>query len=90
MQKEKDLAVNHDVDPTELPENAFRELKNGEEYGPVMHPERNYAEATPYSVTMGLLLAVIFSASLKRAKNLINGCLIKVGNKNQNARTAKQ
>ncbi len=28
-----------------------------------MHPARDYAEATPYSVGMGLLLAVIFSAA---------------------------
>lgn len=52
-----------DVDPTELPENAFRELADGEEYRPVMHPERKYQEATPYSVGLGLLLAVVFSAA---------------------------
>ncbi len=52
-----------DVDPVELPENAFRELAPGEEYRPMMHPERNYPEVTPYSVTMGLILAVIFSAA---------------------------
>ena len=52
-----------DVDPTELPENAFRELAAGEEYRPVMHPERKYQEATPYSVGLGLLLAVVFSAA---------------------------
>lgn len=51
------------VDPTELPENAFRELAAGEEYRPVMHPAHDYPEATPYSVTMGLILAVIFSAA---------------------------
>ena len=52
-----------DADPTGLPENAFRELNEGEEYRPVMHPTRQYKEATPYSVTMGLVLAVIFSAA---------------------------
>lgn len=46
-----------------LPENAFRELGADEEYHPVMHPARDYAEVTPYSVGMGLLLAVIFSAA---------------------------
>lgn len=51
------------VDPTELPENAFRELGADEEYRPLMHPARDYAEVTPYSVTMGLVLAVIFSAA---------------------------
>ncbi len=46
-----------------LPENAFRELAADEEYHPVMHPAHDYPEVTPYSVTMGLLLAVIFSAA---------------------------
>lgn len=55
--------VDMNVDPVELPENAFRELGKDEEYRPVMHPAREYREVTPYSVTMGLLLAVIFSAA---------------------------
>lgn len=55
--------VNQNVDPVELPENAFRELGADEEYRPIMHPARDYAEVTPYSVGMGLLLAVIFSAA---------------------------
>lgn len=52
-----------DVDPVDLPENAFTELAEGEEYRPVMHPAREYAEVTPYSVTVGLILAVVFSAA---------------------------
>ncbi len=46
-----------------LPENAFRELAADEEYSPVMHPAHDYPEVTGYSVTMGLVLAVIFSAA---------------------------
>ncbi|MDE6310450.1 MAG: oligopeptide transporter, OPT family [Muribaculaceae bacterium] len=52
-----------DVDPVDLPENAFRQLGEDEEYRPIMHPAHDYPEATPYSVGMGLLLAVIFSAA---------------------------
>ncbi len=52
-----------DVDPIEMPENAFRQLAEDESYRPVMHPAREYAEVTPYSVTMGLILAVVFSAA---------------------------
>ena len=52
-----------DADPAELPESAFRELAADEDYRPVMHPARDYAEATPYSVGLGLLLAVVFSAA---------------------------
>ncbi|MCI9608081.1 MAG: oligopeptide transporter, OPT family [Muribaculaceae bacterium] len=51
------------ADPTELPETAFRELAADETYRPVMHPARDYAEVTPYSVITGLILAVIFSAA---------------------------
>lgn len=47
----------------ELPENAFRELKEGEEYTPLMSPDKNYPEVTPWSVTWGVLMAVLFSAA---------------------------
>lgn len=46
-----------------LPENAFTELKPGEEYIPPMRPDKTYPEATGYSVSMGLIMAVIFSAA---------------------------
>lgn len=61
--KQMDDAIYTDADLVELPENAFRELAQDEEYRPVMHPARDYSEATPYSVTMGLILAVVFSAA---------------------------
>lgn len=48
---------------TSLPENAHRELKPGEEYRPLLSPQKNYPEVTPYSVAMGLLMTVIFSAA---------------------------
>ncbi|MCQ2164678.1 MAG: oligopeptide transporter, OPT family [Bacteroidales bacterium] len=46
-----------------LPENAHRELKPGENYTPLLKPEQNHPEVTPYSVSMGLLMVVIFSAA---------------------------
>ena len=46
-----------------LPENAFRELKKDEKYVPVLHPNNSYPEVPPYSVSMGLIMAVIFSAA---------------------------
>lgn len=52
-----------EVEAVELPENAFRELGADEKYVPVMNPAHDYPEVTPYSVSMGLLLAVIFSAA---------------------------
>lgn len=51
------------IEAVTLPENAFRELAADEKYAPVMHPAHDYPEATPYSVTTGLILAVIFSAA---------------------------
>ena len=48
---------------TSLPENAYRELKAGEQYEPVMPTASSPKEVTPYSVGMGLLMAVIFSAA---------------------------
>lgn len=48
---------------TELPENAYRELKKGEEYKPVLPADKPTTEVTSWSVGMGLLMAVIFSAA---------------------------
>ena len=48
---------------TSLPENAYRELKEGEEYKPVMPAGSKYPEVTRWSLGMGLLMAVIFSAA---------------------------
>ena len=46
---------------TGIPENAFRELKEGEAYEPLMSPERTYKEVTVWSVLWGVLMAVVFS-----------------------------
>lgn len=46
-----------------LPENAFRPLQPGEEYEPLMKPNQTYREVTPWSVTWGILMAIIFSAA---------------------------
>lgn len=46
-----------------LPPNAFRELKEGEEYKPLMSPDKNYKEVTVWSVVWGVIMAVVFSAA---------------------------
>jgi len=46
-----------------LPENAYSELKQGEEYKPVMPANQLFPEVTWWSVGMGLLMALIFSAA---------------------------
>ena len=47
----------------QLPENASRPLKPGEKYEPILRPEQQFAEVTPYSVSIGVVMAVIFSAA---------------------------
>ena len=47
----------------EIPENAFRELKEGEEYHPIMSPQQTYREVSPWSITWGILMTVLFSAA---------------------------
>jgi putative OPT family oligopeptide transporter len=46
-----------------LPENAFRELKSGEEYHPLMDPTKNYPEVNFWSVSWGVVMAILFSAA---------------------------
>ncbi len=46
-----------------LPDNAFRELQPGEQYEPLMSPQREYAEVNAWSVAWGIVMAVIFSAA---------------------------
>ncbi len=46
-----------------LPENAARELKPGEKYVPILPPNQAVPEVGVYSVTLGLIMAVLFSAA---------------------------
>ena len=55
MEKEKEQI--------QLPDNAFTELKPGEEYEPVMSPGQSYPEVNVWSVTWGIVMAMLFSAA---------------------------
>ena len=48
---------------TSLPENAQRELKPGEKYEPLLSPKKTYPEVTFYSISVGILMVIIFSAA---------------------------
>ena len=48
---------------TGLPENAMRELREGETYEPIMPAQSNPREVTVWSVVWGLLMAILFSAA---------------------------
>ena len=54
---------NKENERLQLPENAFRELKDGEKYEPVMSPEGQHPEVNAWSVTWGVLMAMLFSAA---------------------------
>lgn len=49
--------------PTSLPENAYRELKPGETYVPMVPASARVPEVTTRSIVVGLLMNVIFSAA---------------------------
>ncbi|MDD6751825.1 MAG: oligopeptide transporter, OPT family [Bacteroidales bacterium] len=53
------MSKNH----SSLPENAHRKLNPGEKYQPLLSPDSKPKEITPYSVAMGLVMTVIFSAA---------------------------
>ncbi len=48
---------------TRLPDNAYRELTSGEKYHPIMPAGTNPREVTPYSILMGIIMAILFSAA---------------------------
>ncbi len=54
---------NKENEKLQLPENAFRELKDGERYEPIMSPHKTYPEVNAWSVTWGVLMAMLFSAA---------------------------
>jgi len=57
------MAEYENLTDVKLPENAYKELKEGEVYKPIMVPEKVYPEVNLWSVTWGLLMAIIFSAA---------------------------
>ena len=50
----------NEKDEMQLPENAFRELHEGETYEPIMHSSRRYPEVNAWSVTWGIIMAILF------------------------------
>jgi len=52
-----------EMQPKGLPENAYRKLKEGENYEPILSPKKKYPEANFWSVSIGVLMTIIFSAA---------------------------
>ena len=63
IRKQTETMVQNEKQQVQLPENAFRELKDGEQYEPVMSPKKVYPEVNGWSVTWGILMAILFSAA---------------------------
>lgn len=63
MNKDLENSNVNEAQEIKLAENAFRELKPGEEYKPIMSFDINPREATPWSVIWGLVMVIIFSAA---------------------------
>jgi len=57
------MSDQHSTGVKGLPENAYRELKQGEKYIPLMSANKVYPEVNIYTVIMGLIMAVLFSAA---------------------------
>lgn len=63
MNKDLENSNVNEAQEIKLAENAFRELKPGEEYKPIMPSDINPRETTPWSVIWGLVMVIIFSAA---------------------------
>lgn len=46
-----------------LPDNAHRELKTGESYRPILRGDRKYPELNAWTITWGIIMAILFSAA---------------------------
>ena len=60
---DSDVTTPTPAEALRLPENAFRELRPGESYEPVIRAAQAVPEVTMRSVVQGLVWSVIFSAA---------------------------
>ena len=60
MEELKDPQVEQEI---KVPENAYRELKEGEEYKPILMGEKKYPELNAWTIVWGIIMAIIFSAA---------------------------
>ncbi|MCR4681570.1 MAG: oligopeptide transporter, OPT family [Bacteroidales bacterium] len=61
--EEKDKEAIEQPEEIKLPENAYRELKEGEEYKPILLGQKKYPELNAWTITWGIIMAIIFSAA---------------------------
>ena len=64
MEKNDEMTSTQDIpQDVKLPENAYRELKPGEQYRPILDPNKKYPELNVWTIVWGIIMAVIFSAA---------------------------
>lgn len=61
--KETEKKVEGTPEDIKLPDNAYRELKEGEKYRPILLGEKKYPELNAWTITWGIIMAIIFSAA---------------------------
>lgn len=61
MEDEKDISLSQEE--IKMPDNAYTELKEGEEYKPILMGNKKYPEINAWTVIWGIIMAVIFSAA---------------------------
>lgn len=61
MEEEKDLNLTQEE--IKMPDNAYTELKEGEEYKPILMGTKKYPEINAWTVIWGIIMAIIFSAA---------------------------
>lgn len=61
MEETKDM--NLTPEEIKMPDNAYTELKEGEEYKPILLGTKNYPEINAWTVIWGIIMAIIFSAA---------------------------
>lgn len=62
-EKELEKNVVETAEDIKLADNAYRELKDGEHYKPILLGEKKYPELNAWTITWGIIMAIIFSAA---------------------------
>lgn len=62
-EKELEKNVVETAEDIKLADNAYRELKEGEHYKPILLGEKKYPELNAWTITWGIIMAIIFSAA---------------------------
>ncbi len=60
---ESENKTTEEITEIKLPDNAYTELKEGEEYKPILLGHKEYPEINVWTIVWGILMAIVFSAA---------------------------